>query len=135
MKSSFRAVGEGGRGCFLVALLILLGFVALPERAINAPAAGQCAARSKKVEPERGCLKSGDLARPWPPRNAGIAFRDEVNHQTKSFDFAGVPFNQVKVLSVVCGNLRGRGQEAYFAFETEETRNEERAVLAAFEPA
>jgi len=130
MKDPLSTLEEFVRVCFIAAILPTIFFVELANQGSRAQTPGECATHPKKFESDQGCFRIEDLARRWPPANAQIAFLDEVNQELKTFDFAGVPFNKVKVLSWVCVNLPGRGQEAYIAFETAETSDEGRAVLA-----
>ena len=121
------AAGRPGITTGTVFLALLSSFFSAPSCCAQA---GQVAANRGKGVASSECLQISELNRHWPPPSAQIGFFDEVNHREVAWDFSSVSFNKVTVISAVCGNLRGRGEEAYMALETDETREAERAVLA-----
>lgn len=56
------------------------------------------------------CLKPGDLAPYWPPHGT-------VRSPDGVIDVEPISFDQVRVLEIVCGNVRSSGQDAYIAYQ------------------
>ena len=75
------------------------------------------AAQASPTAQAFACPKPEELARYWPPQGVvGFRYQD----RQIGVDAWDTPFGQVRVRGIACGNLRGRGQDAYVAYQLPE---------------
>lgn len=80
-------------------------------------APGPRAASAHGPLPASQCVDPAELGSHWPPRGAVAAQELLGKGALRPIQLDVIPFKSVQVLGVVCGDVRGRGQEAYATFE------------------